>query len=146
MIKLTTILREVISTTQQFEELVQDIIQQGGEFIGSGDYGKVFALNGKVVKVTTDPDEIEDAQKLKQKKTKYFVHIFDVDVRDPKLAIITMEDLEQFTGAPDRVPIEDIYDEAETLNIYPDLEGPGGSIRMQNIMQDKRGNIKVIDV
>ena len=144
--KIFDIIKEVISPTQQFEELVQDIVQQGGEFIGSGDYGKVFLLNGKVVKVTTDPDEIEDALQLKQKKTKYFVHIFDVDVRDPKLAIITMEDLEEFTGAPDRVPIEDIYDEAETLNIYPDLEGPGGSIRMQNIMQDKRGNIKVIDV
>lgn len=146
MIKLTTILKEIISPTQQFEELVQDIIQQGGEFIGSGDYGKVFLLNGKVVKVTTDPDEIEDAQKIKQKKTKYFVHIFDVDVRDPKLAIIAMEDLEEFTGDEDQVPIDDIYDEAEALDIYPDLEGPGGSVRMQNIMQDKRGNIKVIDV
>lgn len=146
MISIYDIIKEVISPTQQFEELVQDIIQQGGEFIGSGDYGKVFVLNGKVVKVTTDPDEIEDAQKIKQKKTKYFVHIFDVDVRDPKLAIITMEDLEEFTGDEDQVPIDDIYDEAEALDIYPDLEGPGGSIRMQNIMQDKRGNIKVIDV
>lgn len=144
--KIFDIIKEVISPTQQFEELVQDIIQQGGEFIGSGDYGKVFLLNGKVVKITTDPDEIQDAQKIKQKKTKYFVHIFDVDVRDPKLAIITMEDLEEFTGDEDQVPIEDIYDEAEALDIYPDLEGPGGSIRMQNIMQDKRGNIKVIDV
>lgn len=144
--KIFDIIKEIISPTQQFDELVQDIIQQGGEFIGSGDYGKVFLLNGKVVKITTDPDEIEDAQKIKQKKTKYFVHIFDVDVRDPKLAIITMEDLEEFTGDEDQVPIEDIYDEAEALDIYPDLEGPGGSIRMQNIMQDKRGNIKVIDV
>jgi hypothetical protein len=144
--KIFDIIKEVISPTQQFEELIQDIIQQGGEFIGSGDYGKVFLLNGKVVKVTTDADEIQDAQKIKQKKTKYFVHIFDVDVRDPKLAIITMEDLEEFTGDEDQVPIDDIYDEAEALDIYPDLEGPGGSVRMQNIMQDKRGNIKVIDV
>lgn len=146
MTSLYKILKEIISPTQEFEELVQDIIQQGGEFIGSGDYGKVFLVNGKVIKVTTDPDEIEDAQRIKGKKTKYFVHIFDVEVRNPKLAIITMEDLEEYTGAPDRVPIEDIYDEAESLNIYPDLEGPGGSIRMQNIMQDRQGNVKIIDV
>ncbi len=144
--KLFSIIKEIISPTQEFEELVQNIIQQGGEFIGSGDYGKVFLLNGKVVKVTTDPDELEDAQRIKQKKTKYFVYIFDVEIRNPKLGIITMEDLEEYTGDPDRVPIEDIYDEAESLNISPDLEGPGGSIRIQNIMQDRRGNIKVIDV
>jgi hypothetical protein len=33
------------------------------------------------------------------------------------------------------------------LGIYPDLEGLGGSIKMDNIMQDRYyGNIKVIDV
>jgi hypothetical protein len=57
-----------------------------------------------------------------------------------------MENLEPYTASPDTVPIEDIYDEAETLGIYPDLEGPGGSVKMDNVMQDRTGKVKIIDV
>jgi hypothetical protein len=57
-----------------------------------------------------------------------------------------MEDLQPFTGNEKDVPIDDIMEEADLLGIYPDLEGPGGSIKMDNLMQDKRGRIKVIDV
>lgn len=146
MISLYSILKEVISPTQEYQELVNNIIDQGGEFLGSGDYGAAFLVGGKVIKVTTDSEELEDAQKIKGKKTKYFVHIYDVDVRNPKLGIITMDNLEPYTTDPDTVPIDDIYDEADSLEISPDLEGPGGSIKMDNIMQDRRGNVKVIDV
>ena len=146
MISIYKILKEIVDPTQEFQELVNDIVDQGGEYIGEGDYGVVFAVGDKVMKVTTDSEELEDAQKIKGQKTKYFVYIYDVEVRNPKLGIITMEDLEPFTGSEQDVPLEEILEEAEELGIYPDLEGPGGSIKMDNLMQDKRGRIKVIDV
>ena len=146
MIKLLSILKEIISPTQEYQELVNDIIDQGGEYVGEGDYGAVFLVGDKIMKVTTDSEELEDAQKIKGQKTKYFVYIHDVEVRNPKLGIITMDNLEPYTASLGSIPIEDIYDEADNLGISPDLEGPGGSIKMDNIMQDRRGNIKVIDV
>jgi len=146
VISLYNILKEVISPTQEYSELVNDIVDQGGEYIGEGDYGVVFLVGDKVMKVTTDSEELEDAQQIKGQKTKYFVYIYDVEVRNPKLGIITMEDLQPFTGSEKDVPIDDIMEEADMLGIYPDLEGPGGSIKMDNLMQDKAGRIKVIDV
>ncbi|CAB4125121.1 hypothetical protein UFOVP54_64 [uncultured Caudovirales phage] len=146
MISISKILKEILDPTQEYQELVNDIIDQGGEYLGEGDYGVVFLVGDKVVKVTTDSEELEDAQQIKQQRTKYFVYIYDVEVRNAKLGIITMEDLEPFTGSEKDVPIDDIMEEADLLGIYPDLEGPGGSIKMDNLMQDKRGRIKVIDV
>jgi len=147
VISLYNILKEVITPSQEYQELVNDIVDQGGEYLGEGDYGAVFLVGDRVKKVTTDSEELEDAQQIKGQKTKYFVHIYDVEVRNPKLGIITMDNLEPFTGSEKDVPIDDIMEEAEMLGIYPDLEGPGGSIKMDNIMQDRYyGNIKVIDV
>ncbi len=146
MIKLRTIIKEILSATQEYQDAVDSIRQQGGKFLGSGDYGAAFLLGDKVLKVTTDGEEIEDAKQIKQIKTKYFVHIYDVEEINPKLAIITMDNLEPYTADPREVPIDDIYDEADQLGIYPDLEGPGGSIKMDNVMQDKQGNVKIIDV
>jgi hypothetical protein len=146
MISISKILKEILDPTQEYQELVNDIIDQGGEYLGEGDYGAVFLVGDKVMKVTTDSEELEDAQQIKGQKTKYFVHIYDVEVRNPKLGIITMDNLEPFTGPEKDVPIDDIMEEADMLGIYPDLEGPGGSIKMDNLMQDKAGRIKVIDV
>ena len=146
MISIYKILREVLEPTQEYQELVNDIVDQGGEYLGEGDYGAVFLVGNRVKKVTTDSEELEDAQQIKGQKTKYFVHIYDVEVRNPKLGIITMDNLEPFTGSEQDVPIDDILEEADMLGIFPDLEGPGGSIKMDNLMQDKRGRIKVIDV
>ena len=144
--KIFSILKEILDPTQEYQELVNDIIDQGGEYLGEGDYGAVFMVGDKVLKVTTDSEELEDAQQIKGQRTKYFVYIYDVEVRNPKLGIITMEDLQPFTRNEKDVPIDDIMEEADLLGIYPDLEGPGGSIKMDNLMQDKRGRIKVIDV
>jgi hypothetical protein len=145
-VKLITLLKEILSPTQEYQQLVDDIVERGGKYLGEGDYGVAFLLGDKVLKVTTDSEELEDAQQIKGKKTKYFAFIYDVEVKNPKLGIITMENLEPFTGSEKDVPIDDITEEAETLGIYPDLEGPGGSIKLQNVMQDKRGRVKVIDV
>ena len=146
MISISKILKEILDPTQEYQELVNDIIDQGGEYLGEGDYGVVFLVGDKVMKVTTDSEELEDAQQIKQQRTKHFVYIYDVEVRNAKLGIITMDNLEPFTGSEQDVPIDDIMEEADMLGIYPDLEGPGGSIKMDNLMQDKRGRIKVIDV
>jgi hypothetical protein len=146
MISIYKILKEVITPTQEYQELVNDIIDQGGEYLGEGDYGAVFLVGDKVKKVTTDSEELEDAQQIKGVKTKYFVYIYDVEIRNPKLGIITMDNLQPFTGSEKDIPIEEIEKEADMLGIYPDLEGPGGSIKMDNLMQDKAGRIKVIDV
>lgn len=146
MISIYKILREVLEPTQEYQELVNDIIDQGGEYLGEGDYGAVFLVGDKVLKVTTDSEELEDAQQIKGQKTKYFVFIHDVEIRNPKLGIITMDNLEPYTASPDSIPIQDIYDEADNLGISPDLEGPGGSIKMDNVMQDRNGNVKIIDV
>ena len=146
IVKLFSILKEILDPTQEYQELVNDIIDQGGEYLGEGDYGAVFMVGDKVKKVTTDSEELEDAQKIKGQKNKYFVYIHDVEVRNPKLGIITMENLQPFTGNEEDIPIEEIEEEAEMLGIYPDLEGSEGSIKLQNVMQDKRGNVKVIDV
>ena len=144
--KLFSILKEIIDQTPQYQQLVDDIITQGGKYLGEGEYGVVFQVGDKVVKVTTDSEELEDAQQIKQQTTKYFVYIYDVKIVDAKLGIITMQDLEPFTGSEQDVPIEEILEEADILGIYPDLEGPGGSIRLSNLMQDRKGRIKVIDV
>jgi hypothetical protein len=147
VISIYKILKEVITPSQEYQELVNNIVDEGGEYLGEGDYGAVFLVGNKVKKVTTDSEELEDAQQIKGQKTKYFVYIYDVEVRNPKLGIITMDNLEPFTGSEKDVPIDDIMEEAEMLGIYPDLEGPGGSIKMDNLMQDRYyGNIKVIDV
>ena len=146
MIKILSILKEILSPTQQYQDAVESIKQQGGKFLGSGDYGAVFLVGNKVKKVTTDSEELEDAQKIKGRKTKYFVYIYDVEVINPGLGIITMDNLQPYTASPNTVPIEDIYDEADTLLISPDLEGPGGSVKMDNVMQDANGNVKIIDI
>lgn len=146
MISLYKILKEVIDVTQQYHDAVESIKQQGGKFLGSGDYGAVFLVGDKVKKVTTDSEELQDAQKIKGLNTKYFVHIYDVQIIDDNLGIITMDNLQPYTADPREVPIDKIYDEADQYDIYPDLEGPGGSVKMDNVMQDANGNVKVVDV
>lgn len=144
--KLFQILKEIVQPSEDYYNLVDKIKQQGGKFLGSGDYGAAYLVGDKVLKVTTDSQELEDAQKIKGLTTKYFAYIYDVEIVNELLGIITMENLQPYTADPDEVPIDDIYDEADELGISPDLEGPGGSIRMDNVMQDEKGNVKIIDV
>ena len=142
MISIYTILREVISPSQEYMERVNDIIDQGGEFLGSGDYGSVYLVGDVVKKVTSDEVEIEHAEILKGKKTKYFVPIIDVEVVSPKLAIITMPNMEPFTGEIPEEFIEGLEQEAEQLGIDPEEL----DIRPDNFMKDQLGNLKMTDV
>jgi len=144
--KILQLIKEIISPTQQYQDAVEKIKQQGGKFLGSGDYGAAFLVGNKVLKVTTDSEELEDAQKIKGVTTKYFVYIYDVQVINEKLGIITMERLYPYTADPNDVSLEKIQQEADDLDIYPDIEGSQGMVRLSNIMQDRKGNIKVIDV
>ena len=55
--KLTSIiLYEGIEYDPAFNKLVDAIKDAGGIYKGSGDYGSVYFLKGKAVKVTTDGD------------------------------------------------------------------------------------------
>ena len=142
MISIYNILKEVISPSQEYMERVNDIIDQGGEFLGSGDYGSVYLVGDIVKKVTSDEVEIEHAEILKGKKTKYFVPIIDVEVVNPKLAIITMPNMEPFTGEIPEEFIEGLEQEAEQLGIDPEEL----DIRPDNFMKDQSGNLKMTDV
>lgn len=142
MISLYQILKEVITPSQEYMERVNDIIDQGGEFLGSGDYGSVYSVGDVVKKVTSDEVEIEHAKILKSKKTKYFVTILDIEVINPKLAIITMPNMEPFTGEVPEEFIEGLEQEAEQLGIDPEEL----DIRPDNFMRDQSGNLKMTDV
>ena len=71
------ILGEILYYDPEFEKEVDKIKDQGGKYLGSGDYGSAFLLNGRVYKVTTDAIELEHAHILKGKKTnnnRIFIH------------------------------------------------------------------------
>ena len=142
MLSILSILKEVITPSQEYMERVNDIIDQGGEFLGSGDYGSVYLVGDVVKKVTSDEVEIEHAEILKGKKTKYFVPILDVEVVNPKLAIITMPNMEPFTGEIPEEFIEGLEQEAQQLGIDPEEL----DIRPDNFMKDQLGNLKMTDV
>jgi hypothetical protein len=142
MISLYKILKEVITPSQEYTERVNDIIDQGGEFLGSGDYGSVYSVGDVVKKVTSDEVEIEHAEILKGKQTEYFVPIIDVEVVNSKLAIITMPNMEPFTGEIPKEFIQGLEQEAEQLGIDPEEL----DIRPDNFMKDQSGNLKMTDV
>lgn len=142
MISIFSLIKEVITPSQEYQERVNDIIDQGGEFIGSGDYGSVYLVGDKVKKVTSDEVEIEHAEILKGKQTQYFVPIIDVEVVNPKLAIITMPNMKPFTGEVSDEFIAKLNKEAGDIGIDPDEL----DIRPDNFMLDSQGNLKMTDV
>ncbi len=142
MITVFSLLKEILEPTREYKEQVDTIIGQGGKFLGSGDYGAAYLVGDVVKKVTTDEVEIEHALILKGKKTKYFVPILDVEVKDPKLGIITMPDMERNTEEVSEEFIEGLEAEAEMLGIDPEEL----DIRPDNFMRDKAGNLKMTDV
>lgn len=151
--KLVEIIFEnLIKNSPAFQKAVNDIKDQGGLLIGTGDYGNVYQLGDKVLKVTTDETELEHAEILKGKLTRNFVKIFDVEVIKPSLGIITMENLDEL-GASDDIDeefIEDLQAEASELGIDPDeldMWVSGQNIKRDNFMKDSAtGKLKMVDV
>ena len=82
------ILGEILYYDPDFEREVEKVKELGGKYLGSGDYGSAYLLNGRVYKVTTDSIELQHAEILKGKKTNNFAFIFDVEEINEKLGII----------------------------------------------------------
>lgn len=136
------LLNENIFRSPEFQKEVDKIKKQGGTFLGSGDYGAAFDVNGKVVKVTSDEVELEHAQTIEGVKTENFVFIFNVHVIEHDLGLITMEKLLPYKKDIPSKFIRDTKAEAATLGIdSTELDFVG-----DNVMQDASGNLKMIDV
>ena len=126
-----------------FNREIDKIQDQGGKYLGSGDYGSVYLLNGRAVKVTTDQDELDHAEILKGKKTNNFVYIYDVERLGDKLGIITMEVMGEYKGEIPSEFLDALEREAERLGIDPEEL----DIRPDNFMvHPKSGKLKMTDV
>lgn len=136
------ILGEILYYDPEFEKEVDRIKDIGGKYLGSGDYGAAYLLNGRVYKVTTDEIELEHAEVLKGKKTNNFARIYDVEIINPKLGIIQMEVLGEFKGEIPEEWVENVNREAEQHGIDPDEL----DIRPSNIMVNQKNNLKLVDI
>jgi len=126
-----------------FNREIDKIQDQGGKYLGSGDYGSVYLLKGRAVKVTTDEIELDHAEILKGKKTNNFVYIYDVDRLGDKLGIITMEVMGEHRGEIPAEFLEALESESERLGIDPDEL----DVRPENFMvHPKSGKLKMTDV
>jgi hypothetical protein len=142
--KLSRIILEgPIGYDPEYNAIIDKIKDKGGKYLGAGDYGAVYLLGGRAVKVTTDEIEIEHALKLVGKKTKYFVHIHDVKEMNPKLGVITMDIMAPHRGEVPEEFLDALEKEAKKLGIDPDEL----DIRPDNFMEDpSTGKIKMTDV
>jgi len=142
--KLSRIILEgPIGYDPEYNAIIDKIKDRGGKYLGAGDYGAVYLLGGRAVKVTTDEIEIEHALKLLGKKTKYFVHIHDVKEMNPKLGVITMDIMAPHRGEVPEEFLDALEKEAKKLGIDPDEL----DIRPDNFMEDpSTGKIKMTDV
>jgi hypothetical protein len=136
------ILGEILYYDPDFEREVDKIKDLGGKYLGSGDYGAAYLLNGRVYKVTTDEIELEHAHKLKGKKTNNFAHIYDAESITPKLGIIQMEVLGEFKGEIPEEWVEAVEAEAKRMGIKPDEL----DIRPSNIMVNQKNHLKLVDI
>ena len=136
------ILGEILYYDPDFEKEIDQIKDQGGKYLGSGDYGAAYLLNGRVYKVTTDEIELEHAHKLKGKKTNNFAYIFDVEEINPKLGIIQMEVLGEFKGEIPEEWIEAVNREAKQHGLDPEEL----DIRPSNIMVNQKKHLKLVDI
>lgn len=136
------ILGEILYYNPEFEKEIDKIKDKGGKYLGSGDYGSAYLLNGRVYKVTTDEIELEHAHVLKGKKTNNFAYIYDVEEINPKLGIIQMEVLGEFKGEIPEEWVEAINREAKQHGIDPDEL----DIRPSNIMVNQKNHLKLVDI
>jgi len=136
------ILGEILYYDPDFEKQTDKIKDQGGVYLGSGDYGSAYLLNGRVYKVTTDEIELQHAKILKGKRTNNFARIFDVEILEPKLGIIQMEVLGEFKGEIPEEWVEAVEREAKQHGIDPlELD-----IRPSNVMVNQNKHLKLVDI
>lgn len=122
---------------------VEKLRKKGGRYLGSGDYGSVYRVRNVAIKVTTDEIELDHAELLKKKHTKYFVYIYDVKRIADKVGVITMELLDPYNKKVPEEFIENLKKEAESLGISSDeLDLQSGDIMIDKVT----GNLKMIDV
>ena len=127
----------------EFNKEIDKLQDKGGKYLGSGDYGSVYLLNGRAVKVTTDEIELDHAEILQGKKTNNFVYIYNVERIGTKLGIISMEVMGEYKGEVPEEFIDALEAEAERLGIPPDEL----DIRASNFMvHPKTGKLKMTDV
>ncbi len=136
------ILGEILYYDPDFEREVEKVKDQGGKYLGSGDYGSAFLLNGRVYKVTTDSIEIQHAHILKGKKTNNFAYIYNVEEINEKLGVIQMEVLGEFKGEIPEEWIEATEKEAERFGMNPDEL----DIRPSNVMVNQKNHLKLVDI
>jgi len=143
-VKLSQIILEgPIEYDPAFNKQIDKIQDRGGKYLGSGDYGSVYLLDGKAVKVTTDEVELDHAELLKGKKTNNFVFIYDVSRLGDKLGVITMDVMGEFKGEIPEDFIDALEAEAKRLGIPSDEL----DIRPDNFMiNPKSGKLKMTDV
>ena len=127
----------------EFNKEIDKLQDKGGKYLGSGDYGSVYLLNGRAVKVTTDEIELYYAEILQGKKTNNFVYIFNVERIGTKLGIISMEVMGEHKGEVPEEFIDALEAEAERFGIPSDEL----DIRASNFMvHPKTGKLKMTDV
>lgn len=136
------ILGEILYYDPDFEKEVEKLKELGGKYLGSGDYGSAFLLNGRVYKVTTDEIELEHAEILKGKKTNNFAYIYDVSIVNDKLGVIQMEVLGEFKGEIPEDWIDNTEAEAKRMGINPDEL----DIRPSNVMVNQKDHLKLVDI
>jgi hypothetical protein len=156
--KLLEILRDSILNTipnksnPNYRELVSSFKQKGARVLGAGDYGIALELDSRVFKVTTDEIELEHAELLAGKQTKYFAKIYNVTLYGPKLGVIEMENLaplDDYSNVTEEF-IEQLEREASSLGIDPDeldIRVKSNLIKYDNFMKDPvTGSVKMVDV
>jgi len=136
------ILGEILYYDPGFEKEVEKVKELGGKYLGSGDYGSAYLLNGRVYKVTTDSIELEHAHILKGKKTNNFAFIYDVEEINEKLGIIQMEVLGEFKGDIPEEWIEATEAEAQRMGLDPEEL----DIRPSNVMVNQKNKLKLVDI
>jgi len=87
--KLLDILKEVISTPAMKAEIYK-LEDQGWRRVGQGDWGIVLEKGEDVKKVTTDPLEIEHAEKLLGHSSPHIIPILGLQKISDRLAILDM--------------------------------------------------------
>jgi hypothetical protein len=125
--KLLGILKEVISTPAM-KALIYKLEDAGWRRVGQGDWGIVLEKGEQVKKITTDPLEIEHAEKLLGHISPYIIPILGLQRISDRLAILDMPNAMEIgndeknliaqagTAAEDYI----VYDEEDALESVPE--------------------------